>query len=91
MPESVSHVVEFYGIPRERAGRTELAVAAGSLADILMAVALECPRLQDLRQTNGNISPHYRISLNGERFLTDLEEVLPAQSHLLILSADAGG
>ena len=68
-----------------------MAVEAESLADILMAVERQCPRLKDLRETNGAISPHYRVSLNGERFLTDVEEILPARSHLLILSADAGG
>jgi len=86
-----SVIVEFFGIPRERAGRSELAATAGSLASVLMAVQEECPRLSDLRQAHGGISPHYRISLDGQRFLTDVEEILPAGSHVLILSADAGG
>jgi hypothetical protein len=86
-----SLVVEFYGIPRQRAGRTTLTVAAGSLAEVLTAVEQHCPSLQDLRGPKGAVSPHYRISLDGQRFVTEPDEILPADSHLLILSADAGG
>jgi hypothetical protein len=68
-----------------------LAVAAGSLAEVLVAVEQQCPHLTDLRRTNGAFSPHYRVSLDGQRFLTDVEEILPAGSRVLILSADAGG
>jgi molybdopterin converting factor small subunit len=84
-------IVEFYGIPRERAGRTELIVAAGPLGDVLAAVQRHCPRLQDVRQPTGNLNPNYRISLDGQRFLTDIAEIVPAQSRLLLLSADPGG
>ena len=90
MAETFTLLVEFYGIPRERAGRTELAVKAGSLGEVLLQVESECPRLI-LRDALGAISRHYRISLDGQRFLTDLGEVLPPRSHLLILSADVGG
>ena len=91
MPKDLSLTVEFYGIPRERAGRPQLAVTAGTVGDVLSAVAQQCPRLKDLRQPNGAVSRHYRLSLNGERFLTDIDEILPARACLLILSADAGG
>jgi hypothetical protein len=90
MTVGTSVTVEFYGIPRERAERAQLAVMAGTLKEVLKAVERECPRL-DLCETTGAISRHYRVSLDGERFLTDLEEVLSPRSHLLILSADAGG
>ena len=33
----------------------------------------------------------YLLSLDGERFLTDLDEALPMEARLLLLSADAGG
>ena len=91
MPEQQLLTVEFYGIPRQRAGRTELTVAAGSLATVLTAVEEGCPRLNDLHGAGGAVSPHYRISLDGQRFLTDVDEILPAGSHVLIRSADAGG
>jgi hypothetical protein len=40
---------------------------------------------------DGRLAPVYLLSLNGERFLTDLDERLPAGARLLLLSADAGG
>jgi sacsin len=36
-------------------------------------------------------APHYLLSLDGERFITDLGETLPNGTRLLLLSADAGG
>ena len=89
---STPHViVEFFGIPRQRAGRTELSVPAGSLQEVLTAVQEQCPALHDLRKADGKIAGHYRVSLEGERFLTNAQEILPPNSHVLILSADVGG
>jgi hypothetical protein len=39
----------------------------------------------------GRLAAHYLLSLEGQRFLTDLDYPLQAQDHLLLLSADAGG
>jgi len=86
-----SLVVEFFGIPRERAGQTELTVASGTLAEVLAAVAQQCPRLKDVRRSDGSLNGHYRLSLDGQRFLTDVNEILPAGSRVLLLSADVGG
>jgi molybdopterin converting factor small subunit len=82
--------VEFYGIPRQRAGRAELAVAAGTVAEVLAAVGRECPGLAGLLQ-KGRVSPHYLLSLDGRRFVTEMSERLEAGERLLVLSADAGG
>ena len=91
--ETPTLLVEFFGIHlRERAGRMELKVPAGALGDVLTAIQEQCPRLKDLRDgVNGAISRHYRLSLDGQRFLTDLERNPAAGSHVLILSADVGG
>jgi hypothetical protein len=83
--------IEFYGIPRQRAGRAELGVTAATVADALAAVAAACPGLRALRTTDGRLAPHYLLSLDGERFLTEPGESLPPGSRLLLLSADAGG
>ena len=40
--------VEFFGIPRHRAGRAELAVPAGTVAELLAAVERACPALAGL-------------------------------------------
>ncbi len=47
--------------------------------------------LTGMVQANGTLSPHYLLSLNGERFVGSLRESLPADARLLLLSADAGG
>jgi hypothetical protein len=37
------------------------------------------------------LTAHYLLSVDGQRFLNDLGERLSAGTHLLLLSADAGG
>jgi hypothetical protein len=37
------------------------------------------------------LAPHYALSLNGQRFLRDLDYLLVPGDRLLLLSADAGG
>jgi molybdopterin converting factor small subunit len=83
--------VEFFGIPRQRAGRAELVVAAGTVAQTLAAVEQACPRLAGLRQPDGRVGPHYLLSINGSGFVTDPRQLLRPGDHLLLLSADAGG
>ena len=82
--------IEFYGIPRERAGRAELTVQAATVADALAAVQRHCPAWDDLRR-DGRLAPHYRLSVDGQRFVTEMSERLTAGTRLLLLSADAGG
>ena len=83
--------VEFFGLPRARAGRAELTVAATTAGEALMAIAVACPALADLNRPDGRLAPHYLLSLDGERFVTDPAETLPPGARLLLLSADAGG
>jgi molybdopterin converting factor small subunit len=85
-----SVTVEFFGVPRARAGRRELTVAAASATAALDAVAA-CPALGNLRTADGRLAPYYLLSLDGTRFLTDLAEPLRPGDRLLLLSADAGG
>ena len=90
MAEPGQVTVEFYGIPRQRAGRAELAVPAGTVADLLAAVERACPGLAGLAR-DGRVSPHYLLSLDGRRFLTDLRQGVEPGERVLLLSADAGG
>ena len=83
--------VEFYGIPRRRAGRAQLAVDASTAAAALVRVAAACPALGGLVTPDGRLAPLYLLSVDGERFVTDLTEPLPPGTRLLLLSADAGG
>jgi molybdopterin converting factor small subunit len=83
--------IEFFGIPRQRAGRAELAVAAGTVSELLASVEQSCPGLKGLRQADGRLSPHYLLSIDGQQFVTDLRQEVRPGERLLLLSADAGG
>jgi molybdopterin converting factor small subunit len=84
--------VEFYGIPRERAGveaielrgPATLGQALAMLRGRLPGLAASC--LDDDRLKSG-----YLANVNGERFTTDPAAILRPGDALLILSADAGG
>ncbi len=82
--------VEFYGIPRQRAGRAQVTVPADTAREALAAAATVCSGLQDVL-CDGKLAPYYRLSLNGQRFVAELNERLPPGARLLLLSADAGG
>jgi molybdopterin converting factor small subunit len=83
--------IEFYGIPRARAGRKDLVVSAATAGDALAAAASECPELSGVVGPDGGLVTHYRLSLDGQFFVTDLAHVLHSGDRLLLLSADAGG
>lgn len=83
--------VELFGIARHRAGRSEVVVHGKTILDILIAVREICPQLSDLFAESGSVTRQYLVSLDGERFIDDLREMMPAESRLLILGADPGG
>ena len=84
-------IVEFYGIPRQRAGRAELSCPPGTVRDLLLEVERICPKLHGLLAANGRLAPQYLLSLDGRRFTADLGESVRAGDRLVLLSADAGG
>lgn len=83
--------LEFLGIPRQRAARAELRVQATTVADALAAAVRTCPGLAGLVGPDGQLAPHYLVSLEGRHFVTDLQQQLQPGARLLVLSADAGG
>lgn len=83
--------VEFYGIPRQRAGVRELRVRAESVGELLAAVQAACPGLAGLTRADGRLAPQYLLSFDGQRFVTVNAELLRPGDRLLLLSADAGG
>ena len=91
MEESATVTVEFYGMPRQRAGRAELVERAGAVADILATVKTACNGLADLTREDGMLARHYLLSINGDSFVTDVKQALEPGTRLLLLSADAGG
>ena len=82
--------VEFFGVPRERAGIAELDVQADTLGRLLGALAAQMPALAGLIAVD-RLHPSLVASLNGDRFISDPGTPLEDDDCVLILSADAGG
>lgn len=82
--------VEFLGIPRERAGISELEIEAETFGQLLGTLAARYPALQELITAEG-LHPSIAANLNGDLFVRDLATPLGQRDRLLILSADAGG
>jgi molybdopterin converting factor small subunit len=82
--------VEFFGIPRERAGVDSLKVPAGTLGQLLATLKFQIPSFGDFISEAG-LHPAFAANLNGDRFVSDLATPLRDTDCLLILSADAGG
>ena len=83
--------VELYGVPRLRAGTGRVSVDAATLAGALGALADACPGLAGGVVSGGRVGDAYRLSLNGDRFVSDPETPLAPGDVLLLISADAGG
>ena len=60
-------------------------------SDALAKLVETCPALVNVRRADGRLAPQYLLSLDGERFVGDLEEPLRDGDRLLLLSADSGG
>jgi molybdopterin converting factor small subunit len=82
--------VEFLGIPRERAGVSELELQADTLGQLLGTLATRFPGLQELIP-GGVLHPSLAASLNGDEFVSDPATPLAGGDRVLILSADVGG
>ena len=87
--------VEFYGIPRSRAGVESAVVDIGEggtpFGQILAELADQFPELATDCIRDASLQAGYIASIDGERFVTDPSEMLPPGVSLLIMSADAGG
>ena len=82
--------VEFLGIPRERAGVSQLEVDAATLGQLLGTLATRCPGLRELI-ADDRLHPSIAANLNGDEFVSDPSRRLAPGDRLIILSADAGG
>lgn len=83
--------VEFFGTARYRAGRPDVRADGRTVADVLRCVVAGCPNLAGILSDAGELSRHFLVSLDGERFVDDLNELVPAGCRVLVLGADAGG
>lgn len=83
--------VEFYGIPRQRAGVAATTANSGPLADVIEDLALRFPKLAETCFSENGLAAGYVANLRGDRFLTNPQTNIAAGETLIILSADAGG
>lgn len=83
--------VEFFGIPRQRAGIEAVCAQAAPLGQVLAELQSRFSRFAETCLADGRLKPGYLANLNGERFVTDPATPLAPGDELLILSADAGG
>lgn len=83
-------LVEFLGVPRQRAGISKLEVQAHTLGELLGTLSSKLPALAEFIAAD-RLNSAAVANLNGDRFISDPRTPLTAQDCVLILSADAGG
>jgi len=82
--------VEFLGVPRQRAGISELEGQANTLGQLLGTLASRIPPLGEFIAVD-RLHASFIANLNGDQFISDPETPLAEADCVLILSADAGG
>jgi molybdopterin converting factor small subunit len=82
--------VEFLGVPRQRAGVSELEIQADTLGQLLGTLVERIPSLGELIEVD-RLHSSFIANLNGDQFVSDPATRLGANDCVLILSADAGG
>lgn len=83
--------IEFFGVPRLRAGTGLLHLEASTVGQALLELGRLCPALENSILRPELLHAVYKLSLNGERFVSDPETPLADGDVLLLLSADVGG
>ena len=83
--------IEFYGVPRLRAETRLVRLEASTVGQALRELGRICPALEGSVLRQGTIHEAFKLSLNGERFVSDPETFLNEGDVLLLLSADVGG
>ncbi len=89
--------VEFFGIPRQRAGLAALEISlpscdtSATLAEILHILGKQLPDFARDCLRENHLRPGYIANVDGRRFLADSGEKIALGETLLILSADVGG
>ncbi len=88
-------LVEFYGIPWQRAGVHRAVVEHANeglrLVEVLRSLAEQFPQFGNECLDAAGLRPTYIANINGERFVADPNTIVRDGDALLIMSADAGG
>ncbi|MEZ4453918.1 MAG: MoaD/ThiS family protein [Nannocystaceae bacterium] len=83
--------VELYGLPRLLAGAERATVPAGTLAEVLRALADALPGLRGGALAGDRPSEHVRVAIDGRTIVDDPAAPIPPGSVLVMVSAQAGG
>jgi molybdopterin converting factor small subunit len=83
--------IEFYGVPRHRAGTGRVTLDASTLGEALAELGRVLPALEGTVLRRGSVGEAYTVSLNSDRFVVDPATPLHDGDVLLLLSADVGG
>lgn len=83
--------VEFYGIPRARAGVPSAESRGNNLGDVLVDLAERFPELSQSCIDGRELRQGYAANLDGRRFVTSPDTPLVDGETILFLSLDAGG
>ena len=84
-------IAEFFGTIRIRAGAASLELDAATLGEALNRLAEAFPSLNGTVIFGDSVHRAFRVSLNGDRFVSDPKTPLQDADRLLLLSADMGG
>ncbi|MCA8994236.1 MAG: MoaD/ThiS family protein [Planctomycetaceae bacterium] len=89
---SMSHItVEFFGIPRERAGTSCVQIEATTLGQVVEQLAGQFPEFANHCFDDNEISTHCLVAVNAIHFTRDLNWKLAPGDTVQFLSADVGG
>ncbi len=83
--------IEFFGIPRARAGVAQTTAVGSNLGDVLDDLAKNFPSLADTCINGRMLRPGFIMNLGAERFVTSSETPLSEGDTVLLMSLDAGG
>ncbi len=83
--------VEFFGIPRARAGTARAFAVGGNLGDAISDLAKRFPDLAETCFDGRMLRSGYIANLGAERFVTSPDTPLTDGDTVLLLSLDAGG
>lgn len=81
--------VELLGVARARAGVATVSLACGTLSELLQSLEEQFPSLGLLEE--GQLSPHFLVSLGGRTFLRDPHVPIGPGERISLMDAAVGG
>ena len=88
--------IEFFGIPRQRAGVVETVIDFDGgeeieLHRVFRELTQQYPQLKEVCLSDGSLARGYIANIDGKKFVADSKAKVRSESTIMIMSADAGG